>query len=392
MVQQLMTEHEVNQMNELACYAFNSTHSATQKEAYKKLHEHSDNYGIVTEDGLQSQIVSYPFTVMINGVPMLMAGIGDVSTYPEARGQGSVRKLLMHIFKELHEKKVPLSYLAPFSQPFYRQFGYERVFDGLEITIPKQVMTDFPMEKRGKVIRTSLDKEGIREVIDKLYSDTQGKEHGSLVREDWWTVYKHASRQNHRLGLVLDDDNIPRGYIVYEMADTVYHIKEFVYTNYFGLTKLLTFIGSHGSSFETFKSTNILDTSWLNVLPDTSEIEIKSYSYMMARIIDIVTLIEQYPFFSQAESKEMSLSIKDEQCPWNNGMFHVVIEQGRGKCVPTSKVSKTHYEGSIQVWTQIFMHHATIKETVFNGSLSMDGDDELSALLGSELPHLYDYF
>ena len=388
-----MTEdHELEQMHALACYAFNSTQTPSQKEAYKQVHRHSHNYGIVTDDGLQSQVVSYPFTVMIHGVPMKMSGIGDVSTYPEARGQGGVRQLLTHIFEELHEQHVPLSYLSPFSQPFYRQFGYERVFEGHEVIIPKEIMSDFPVETAGRVMRTSIGEEGILAIMSDLYGQTQGQEHGSLVRETWWTTYKHESRERYLVAIVVDDEDVPRGYVVYELGDTVFHIRELVYINYFGLAKLLTFIGSHVSSFETFESTNIIDDSWLTLLPDTASIIRKQSDYMMARIVDMVSFIEQYPFKDIPEVGQMTIRVKDDQCPWNDEIFQLSVKRGRAHCVPVSKVSKTHYEGSIQTFTQVFMNSITVSEAKRYGRLSHQGDELLSTLLHKASPCLYDYF
>ena len=58
-----------------------------------------------------------------------MAGIGYVVSYPEARGQGGINQIMEKILKDCRERKVSLSYLAPFSYPFYRRYGYEQVFD-----------------------------------------------------------------------------------------------------------------------------------------------------------------------------------------------------------------------------------------------------------------------
>jgi predicted acetyltransferase len=81
---------------------------------------------------------------------MKMSGIGDVASYPETRGSGGIRNIFSAIFNDLHENGTELSYLAPFSQPFYRKFGYETVFDSEEIRIPKAVITQIKPEKKRK--------------------------------------------------------------------------------------------------------------------------------------------------------------------------------------------------------------------------------------------------
>ena len=54
-----------------------------------------------------------------------MGGIAGVATWPENRRQGHVSTLLKHALQEMKSKGQTLSFLHPFSIPFYRKFGWE---------------------------------------------------------------------------------------------------------------------------------------------------------------------------------------------------------------------------------------------------------------------------
>ena len=80
-----------------------------------------------------------------HGVRYPMAGIGYVASYPEYRGEGGISAIMKEMLADLAKQKVALSYLAPFSYPFYRQYGYEQTFEQAEYTIKTE---DWPRVKR----------------------------------------------------------------------------------------------------------------------------------------------------------------------------------------------------------------------------------------------------
>ncbi len=101
----------------------------------KKLLSHTQSYGFLIDEQLTSQVMATPFQVNFHGVRYPMAGIGYVASYPEYRGEGGISAIMKEMLADLAKQKVALSYLAPFSYPFYRQYGYEQTFEQAEYTI-----------------------------------------------------------------------------------------------------------------------------------------------------------------------------------------------------------------------------------------------------------------
>ncbi|MFI3938005.1 GNAT family N-acetyltransferase [Vagococcus fluvialis] len=393
MIKKVTDKKDIEKVHELGSYAFNMEHTEEQKQAYIEKNKFIDNYVDEVDGEVLSQIVSYPFEVTIKGQVMKMSGIGDVASYPETRGSGGIRNIFSAIFNDLHENGTELSYLAPFSQPFYRKFGYETVFDSEEIRIPKAVITQIKPEKKGKVKRVKWEDEDTKAILKEIYRDTLEKVHGSVIREDYWWHYTMIKKQK-RVAICYDDNNMPQGYLIYGLVGaSEFQIFEMAYRNSFALRKLMSFVSSHSGSFNEFVSTNLPDKAVLELFTEISGITRKTYSYMMVKIVNFKQFIEKYPFKKVEKEADFYVDIQDNSCEWNNGIFHLVIKNGKATCEKVTEAKKIDYSGSIQHFTQVFMGRLTLDQAVWLELIDEKTEgNNLSELIDSVTPRMYDYF
>lgn len=393
MIKKVTDKKDIEKVHELGSYAFNMEHTEEQKQAYIEKNTFIDNYVDEVDGEVLSQIVSYPFEVTIKGQVMKMSGIGDVASYPETRGSGGIRNIFSTIFNDLHENGTELSYLAPFSQPFYRKFGYETVFDSEEIRIPKAVITQIKPEKKGKVKRVKWEDEETKAILKEIYRDTLEKVHGSVIREDYWWHYTMIKKQK-RVAICYDDNNMPQGYLIYGLVGaSEFQIFEMAYRNSFALRKLMSFVSSHSGSFNEFVSTNLPDKAVLELFTEISGITRKTYSYMMVKIVNFKQFIEKYPFKEIEKEADFYVDIQDNSCEWNNGIFHLVIKNGKAACEKVIETNKIDYSGSIQHFTQVFMGRLTLEKAVWLELIDEKTErNNLSELIDSVTPRMYDYF
>ncbi|MFI3621386.1 enhanced intracellular survival protein Eis [Vagococcus fluvialis] len=393
MIKKVTDKKDIEKVHELGSYAFNMDHTEEQKQAYIEKNTFIDNYVDEVDGEVLSQIVSYPFEVTIKGQVMKMSGIGDVASYPETRGSGGIRNIFSAIFNDLHENGTELSYLAPFSQPFYRKFGYETVFDSEEIRIPKAVITQIKPEKKGKVKRVKWEDEDTKVILKEIYRDTLEKVHGSVIREDYWWHYTMIKKQK-RVAICYDDNNMPQGYLIYGLVGaSEFQIFEMAYRNSFALRKLMSFVSSHSGSFNEFVSTNLPDKAVLELFTEISGITRKTYSYMMVKIVNFKQFIEKYPFKKVEKEADFYVDIQDNSCEWNNGIFHLVIKNGKATCEKVTEAKKIDYSGSIQHFTQVFMGRLTLDQAVWLELIDEKTEgNNLSELIDSVTPRMYDYF
>ena len=87
---------------------------------------------------------------------MDMGGITGVATYPEYTGKGLIHSLMKRAINYMHDQEFPISFLYPYSIPFYRKMGWEIVSDKLSFTVKD---TQLPKARpvKGMVERVSLE-------------------------------------------------------------------------------------------------------------------------------------------------------------------------------------------------------------------------------------------
>src|SRR5699024_6424227 len=85
-----------------------------------------------------------------------MGGVGYVASYPENRGQGDINRLMNEIILELYKQNYAISNLAPFSESFYRCYGYENAIYEKMYELNPAYLRFFKPIKEGKIVRGKL--------------------------------------------------------------------------------------------------------------------------------------------------------------------------------------------------------------------------------------------
>lgn len=395
-LKKLTSETELQDILALSEYAFNFSDIAEFQESFLKVWQHTDNWGIVEDGQLTSQILVFPFHVNVFGQAMKMAGIGNVATYPEYRGTGGIRQLFTAIFEELKENGTVLSYLAPFYQPFYRKFGYEAIFSKIETKVNRQEITQLANETTGSMKRVDKSQEKWRKVIKKLYADTLAKDTGSVIREDWWWQNRFDHAPKTKYAICFDDAAKPVGYMAYEMAPGEMVIHEISYLNGFAIRKMASFIASHSGTFETFRFSSKLSEQVKLLFTESRPVAQVINEGMMVKIISLEGFIDQYSFNVKGD-RSFLLAVEDQVTPWNQGTWKLTVEAGKGslRLVSDSLLPEADFSGSIQSWTQVLLGRTTLETQLFLGNMTADSKRatrELSEVLPESDLALHDYF
>ncbi|WP_353625974.1 GNAT family N-acetyltransferase [Bacillus sp. JCM 19041] len=126
-MRQVTNEHTQDSID-LLKYVFQVTHQdvsqigESQLARWKKpMIEECSVLGWFSNNKLISQMVVYPFSVNIHGQPYKMGGVTGVGTYPEYAGLGLMNDLMKESLKLMKERGQTISYLFPYSIPYYRK-------------------------------------------------------------------------------------------------------------------------------------------------------------------------------------------------------------------------------------------------------------------------------
>jgi len=321
-----VTIEHLEQFNDLLSYVFQVTAKEVEESGYEEgelerakrpVLEKSDVIGWFHGDELVSQLAIYPCVVNIHGQKYQMAGLTGVGTYPEYAGHGLMHDLIAVGLNHMRAHKQWISYLYPYSIPFYRKKGWEIMSDHLTFEVKD---TQLPRHENivGHVERLEIDDPDVIQTYNRFAEVN----HGAMIRNQLnWDEYWRWENEEERIAAVYyDEDDVPQGFILYWIANEVFHIKEMVYTTQEARVGLWNFIAAHFSMVDVVRG-NIYKNEPLHFLLDDGDIKQTIQPYFMARIVDVREFLKAYPFAEVG--KPFHFVVSDPMAEWNQGTFGV---------------------------------------------------------------------
>ncbi|KYG29325.1 enhanced intracellular survival protein Eis [Alkalihalobacillus trypoxylicola] len=326
-------EKHFNEALDLAEYAFQNKFTPEERKKKNELAKYGTHYGVFYEEQLAARLFLLELNIQLFDQQIKMGGISTVATYPEFRRNGLVKKLLHHSLVEMKKKGIFVSYLHPFSIPFYRKFGWELFANYIHYTLGK---SQFPSREslKGSIRRSTIEDLDIR----KVYQEYVSNHPGNLIRDHiWWAKRLQSKWENHEVAISYDESKRPSGYLIYKIKDNGMKVEELIYLNEDSRIDLFSFMSQHDSMLEeiTFKRPHTDEMAPL--LPDP-RVQQEIHPFFMARIVDVVGFLELYPFKGTIpKEKALYFHIEDPFCEWNDGYFSLHHENEK---VHITKISQ----------------------------------------------------
>ncbi|MCR8656446.1 GNAT family N-acetyltransferase [Paenibacillus endoradicis] len=325
-----------DQFNDLLRYVFQVTNRDLQTFGWENREitksklavlKHADVFGWFDREKLISQLAIYPFQVNIFGRIYEMGGLTAVGTYPEYANLGLMNQLMLHALTKMREHKQSISFLYPYSIPYYRRKGWEIITDKISFEVPD---TQLPKTKYvpGSVERVTIDHPDIKAIYEKFAFS----HHGAMLRNELaWEEYLRWDLDDMTVAIYYDDNDSPMGYLLYWVAEEIFYIKEMVYIIEEARTGLWNFISAHFSMIKLVKG-DIYKNEPLSFILDDGDIKETLAPYYMARIVDIKLFVEQYPFRCLDKVYELTFNLSDPMLEWNQGTFTLTVDTtGKGE-------------------------------------------------------------
>jgi len=313
--------------------------------------------GAIDQELLQGALVINDFNIFWHGMNVKMGGIGGVSTFPEAREKHVVAKLIGEALKIMYDDHQVFSLLAPFSYAFYRKYGWEW---GTSRKVLEINISDLSHFKSGNYLVRPISQEcidQIKEVYETHYSNYNGPNKRTNLR--WEILFKQSKRNDIYSYGVYDDQDRLCGYIFYKVEDKTMRIIEMGYTSLSVKKQLLRFMYVHRAQVDKIVMTVPENDNTMLLLNNQAQ-DVKLYSGMMVRVVDVKRLLEIYPY-KKTMDLDFSISIKDEYASWNNKIFSVSKNVKEIK-VDEGVIDQADISCSIQVFSQIAFGFLSFKE------------------------------
>ncbi|MFA9558613.1 enhanced intracellular survival protein Eis [Evansella sp. AB-rgal1] len=389
---------EIDLSIKMSEYAFQYTLSDEERVERREYIKPEHTWVAVENDSILSKASIIPFQTYIYGKKVPMGGVSGVATWPEHRRSGLVKELLFHSLKEMKQSGQVLSFLYPFSIPFYRKYGWELFAEKQKLTLTReQLPKRTPTE--GYVRRVQKDEK----LINNVYDEWATHYNGCLIREtDWWKKSIFRSKK-HSIAVYYNSSDEPRGYMIYYVESECLTIDEIIWLDPDSRNGLFSFIGNHDSMIKKAIITITPNDGMPHILPDP-KVEREIQSYFMARIVDVKKLLDLLPHRNGLESVEpIILHITDEFCSWNDGVYFIrhspdmriefyptKVNQGASCKHPPKKGIRL----SVQTLAALLLHAQSMDTLYSEGFILGDKEtaDALADLIPKNKPFIYDFF
>lgn len=389
-------EH-IEQYNRLLRYVFQVTDRVLHQIGWEEAEiirakspvlEQADIWGWFDGVKLISQVAVYPFQVNIFNQTYDMGGLTGVGTFPEYSNQGLMHKLLYQALENMRSKRQLISYLFPYSIPYYRRKGWEIISD--KITFEVQ---DYQLPKRklvsGEIERVDVESEQVKKAYERFARQT----HGAMLRNDLaWREYWLWDPDDRMAAIYYNDEGQPDGYVLYWVADEVFHIKDMIFSNEEARSGLWNFISAHFSMISKVIGNTYTDEPLAFLLED-ADIKETISPYFMARIVDVEQFIAQYPFKPDTEAREWTFTLDDPLLAWNQGTFTLrITSEGKGEVIRTAERSNDKID--IQTMTTMLLGYKRPDYLHKIGRISCNPEtvDMLEDAIEQQTPYFSDYF
>ncbi|RHW39535.1 GNAT family N-acetyltransferase [Lysinibacillus yapensis] len=326
---------EMAQSIDLLNYVFQMSMSIKKDRRFvsEKSRQFNEGHALGWFDGNQlvSQILSLPFQVNVHGVAYEMGGITAIGTYPEYSSKGLMDSLIKETLTVMRKEGRYISYLFPFSIPYYRKKGWEIMCDIVEFTVKD---TQFPNYKEvsGKIKRVDTRAEDVL----KVYENYASRTHGAMIRntiawnekfhEDFWEEKFVDTDVQLQAAVYYDENDTPQGYLFYRVMEENFYIDEIVYLQEEARKGIWNFVSAHKSMvYNAYGKT--AGNEPVAFLLEDSEIMQKVSPYFMARIVDVEKFLQRYPF--DEPDFHIRFQVSDRLIEWNNGIYDIKSENGK---------------------------------------------------------------
>ncbi len=283
---------------------------------------------------MYSSIGVYPYEINFDGNRCMMGGIGGVSTLPPYRRNGAVRECLTHVFYSLKEKKIPLSYLYPFSCSYYRKFGYETSSTTNTWTVDFKALKKFNVGGYTEFLMPEDSYEKISGVYDKMYENYNL----SVIRreKDFNYFTKRDTFNSKRYAYIWkNNEGVTKAYIIFKketengknIMDCTHHFmgkNDIGFVDSEGLCALFDFALTFSSNYDAIRFTLPIDMQISDLIDEQNELQNASKHRGMVRVIDVKQVLKAARYKGNGNLK---IKITDKYCPWNNDVFFVQFDE-----------------------------------------------------------------
>lgn len=400
MIYRKISKEEAKEFAKLSATAFHGKAENQYKDIEKNEYQ-EDSIRVIEndEDKFVAGLRLIEMEMYLDGNPVKCGGIGDVSSYPEYRRMGNVSRLFESTFDEMYKNDYVISYLYPFSHPYYRKFGYELCRRKEIVSFETQKIA---YSKDGGYVRQHVmeSDDDLSADIKKVYYEYAKNMNFMVKRKEsgwFWdrVLKKDAYSSKAKLYVCYQSDNTPIAYFLYEFEkighyDLKAKIFDMAFVNREAFEVLFRFIYRLAPSIKQVEFSCPSVIKPLEIIDENWEIKLESEAGGMMRIVNVEKAFKAM----KMPNTDCSTAIKvtDDNIKENNDVFVVDIVGGKTS-VKRDSNAKVDLECSIHILSQLVCGFRTLEEVMYKDDVRVnDKKNILKSIFVKKLIHTQDFF
>ena len=348
-----LTEQEHFESNLVSYVAFHMRMEDPEKvkEESKKLT--IEDWGAFSEDGrIMARILNHRFDSMLDGQVVANGGIGGVSTLPEYRNTGAIRKIFEKLIPDAYRNGEVFSTLYPFSHAFYRKFGYETVCWRHDYEFAPSVLSGYRFDGTAELWKP-----------------------GDPVKRMLEQHLKGEYYKDRKFGYMLRENGTPVAYLIFQDIRhdpaAILAVQDLAWDGRAGFNALLGFLGRFTADYGTIKMFLPASLQLFSFIrtPQAYEIAQTVTQGYMIRPVNVKKMLE---IIKKPDGSSFVIRVEnDTYIEENNGTWEV-----RGASAePTDKAPDLTV--SIQAFGQLAAGSVSIDEATYRPDVTVHGNEDV---------------
>ena len=316
----------------------NGYRTETDLNAHRLIFEPDRAWSAFDGDHMVGNCVSYPMIMNIPGGSIPIAAVASVSVQATHRRRGINRNMMRLQLEDIYSRNEPLAVLQASESIIYGRYGYGMSSFEDSLSIMKEHGA-YAHEYRPSGRLYFCDEDEAITIFPDIYQSAIQNRVGTTVREDNWWQFRFLEPGlkggDPRSWFVRHvESGINTGYVRYTINGRVLHILELVSSTFEGYSALWRFCLDMDLVDTIEAAHRPVDEELRWMLADPRRLISSSEDRSWLRLVDAKSALENRSFSSEGS---LTLRIKDDFLPWNDGVYTLSTDGHNSECVVSEK-------------------------------------------------------
>ncbi|MDO5009979.1 MAG: GNAT family N-acetyltransferase [Intestinibacter bartlettii] len=327
------------------------------KYYFENVYDKNNTIIIEENDDVLSALQLNKYKIDLRNREYDVSYVVGVSSKPEVRGFGYMKKLMSHTLEELYKNGEIVSLLMAIDYRLYKRYGFDHCYDQIQYNIKTDDLSGFRVTSRLRKVDFEDSK-----LLAEIYKTAMKSLNGYALRDEAYFNRFIKEIESENGYIYVDEEN--KSYISYYIQGDTFFVRELIYNNISSLKSMLAYIYNHNTQCKKTVINAPVDDKIKLIIANLKTCEMKLIPFMAGRVINFERFIESINLNniekSQIPCESIKIKVIDKYIEQNNDVFEISIIEDK---IKIEKVKDNHdIELDINSITQLAFSYLDIEE------------------------------